>query len=88
MRFFQLFINTIFWLWAFVTPVIACGLLGLWIYSKSERNLPYLIILLVAGTILGVIVAEKIRKKFGLSHFFSRAMASPDLDPREEDVAK
>jgi hypothetical protein len=87
-KFFEFFVNAIFWFWAFIAPILAFGLIGLWIYSKSEKNLPILIILLILGAIVGVIVAEKIRRKVGLSHFFSRTMASPDLDPKEDQIQK
>lgn len=84
MKIFMFFINTIFWVWAFMVPVGVCGFFALLIYSRSDSNLPYSILLLILGIALGIWLAESIRKKHGLSHFFSRIMASPDLDPKRE----
>ncbi len=87
MKVFMFFINTIFWLWAFIVPSGILGFFAFLIYSRSETNLPYAILISIVGIALGIWIAETIRKKHGLSHFFSRIMASPDLDP-ESDTEK
>lgn len=80
MKFFEYFINSIFWLWAFIVPAGILTFLGYLLYARSDQNFPYAILLTGAGIVAGILVAERIRKKYGLSHFFSRLMATPELD--------
>jgi hypothetical protein len=88
MKLFMFFINSIYWLWAFAVPVIIAGLPAWYLYEKEHKNLPYSILLLIAGIVLGVILAEAIRRKHGLVSFFSRLSATPDLDEKEETPEK
>ena len=88
MKIFMFFINLIFWMWAFIVPAGIFAFFAYFIYLKSASNRPFTIIICVIGVILGIWVAETIRKKYGLSHFFSRIMASPDLDPESKTEDK
>lgn len=63
-------VNAIFWLWAFILPPAIFGFLAFLWYGRSPGNLPYAIILFVIGLVLGVVLAEHIRKKHGLDIFF------------------
>ena len=85
MRIFLFFINLIYWLWAFIVPVIILGIPALLLYSQSPKNLNLSVTLLVTGIVLGVYIAEKIRKGYGLTSFFSRLSETPDIvDINEE----
>ena len=42
--------------------------------------MPYSILLQLAGIALGIILAELVRKKYGLDNFFGRLSATPDID--------
>lgn len=84
MKLFLFFINSIYWLWAFAVPVIVTGLPAWYFYEKNNNNLPWSVLLLIAGIIAGVITAEAIRRKYGLVNFFSRVSAIPDLDEKKE----
>ena len=67
----------IFWLHAFAAPVILCGLIGLWIGSMK-----LFVPLLVIGGVVGIIVAEYIRRKIGLEIFFSRIYGPNEMDEK------
>lgn len=54
MKLFLFFINSIYWLWAFSVPVIVSGLPAWYLYEKAHKNLPYSILLLIAGIVLGI----------------------------------
>jgi hypothetical protein len=69
MKLFLFFINSIYWLWAFAVPVIVAGLPAWYLYEKTQNNLPWSILLLIAGIVTGVITAEAIRRKYGLVDF-------------------
>ena len=79
------FVNLVFWLWLFVVPTGVLSLTGLWLYVKSHKNLPFSILISLLGVFLGIILAEYVRKKYGLDNFFGRLRATPDLD--EENIS-
>lgn len=71
------FIRIIFWLQAFAAPIILFGLIGLWIGSLDA-----IIVLLIAGTVTGIILAEYIRKKIGFETFFARIYGRNEMDEK------
>lgn len=74
-------VNTIYWLQAFAAPVILMGVIG-FLAAGSVRAM---IILLVIGAVAGIILAEFIRRKIGLSVFFSRIYGPNEMDRKKED---
>ena len=56
------------WFQIFIAPVIICGIIGLLTY---ENNKTIAIILLVAGIIGGIGMAEFVGRRYGLGDFFS-----------------
>jgi len=48
--------------------------------------LPYSIIITIIGIILGVVLAEYIRKKYGMDFFFGKLLSTPELE--EENSKK
>ena len=85
---FHVLINAIYWLWLIIVPTGVFGLVGYVFYEKNKENLPYCILLTLIGLVLGVLWAERVRKKHGLSDYFSRIMATPDLDKRIRTTKK
>jgi len=69
MKVFNSFVQVFRWSQIFITPVIICGMIALFIY---ENNKTIAIILLMTSIIGGIGMAEFVRKKYGLSNFFSR----------------
>jgi hypothetical protein len=71
------FIRIIFWLQAFAAPVILFALIGLWIGSLDG-----MIILLIAGAVTGIVLAEYIRRKIGPETFFARIYGPNEMDEK------
>lgn len=71
------FINLIYWFQAFLSPVLLFGLIGLGIGSEK-----LVFILLVIGGVIGIVLAEYIRRKIGLSTFFSRIYGPNEMDEK------
>jgi len=82
MKVFMFFINGIFWLWVFIVPAGILAFVAYWLYLKSAGNIAYSIIIGVTGIVLGVVLAEYVRKRYGLDNFFGRLRATPDIDGR------
>jgi hypothetical protein len=70
-------IRIIFWLQAFVAPVILMGLVAFAI-GKGIFFIPLLII----GGIAGIVLAEYIRRKFGLETFFAGIYGQNEMDEK------
>ena len=77
-----------FWLQAFVAPVILFGLIAFFLYSKGERYSNMAIVMLGMGVIVGIIVAEYIRRKIGLETFFARIYGPNEMDERHQKRKK
>ena len=89
-KLFHIFVESIFWLQLFLVPVLLGGVISVVIYISNE-NLIWLSIAIAAiSIILGVIYAERIRRKHGTSKYLTRIMATGDQEKvrSEESSAK
>jgi|SRR5450432_4330945 len=80
MKFVQFFIDLIYWLWLFLIPTCVFGIYAYYRHYNNPRNLAFPLFIFFVGVILGICLAESIRRKRGLAYFFSRINASPDFD--------
>ena len=80
MRVFMFFVNAIFWMGIFIVPAAVSGFIAFWLYNRSIQNLPYSIVITIIGAVVGIALAERIRKRYGLDNFFGRLSATPDID--------
>lgn len=73
----KILISVIFWLQAFVSPVILLGLI--WLLTGSKKLfIPFMI----AGGVIGIVFAEYIRQKIGLDIFFARIYGTNQMDEK------
>lgn len=77
MNFAKWLIRTIFWLQAFIGPVILMVVISFAI-NKASLFLPLIII----GGVIGIILAEFIRRRFGLETFFARIYGPNEVDEK------
>jgi hypothetical protein len=82
MKIVEWLVRIIFWLQAFAGPVILFGLIAFLIYNGTE-NTTVAIILLSIGVISGILLAEFIRRKYGLESFFARIYGPNELDKKD-----
>jgi len=69
MKIFNSIVQCFRWLQIFIAPVIICGIIALFTYERSKI---IALIFLMTGIILGICMAEFVRRKYGLGNFFSR----------------
>lgn len=69
-------VTVVFWLQAFLFPMVVCSAIGFWI--ESDISIPSLVI----GTVLGILFAEYIRRKIGLDVFFGRIYGPNEMDEK------
>jgi hypothetical protein len=69
-RFFEIFIEVFYWVLIFLSPVLLFAVIALLLYIRG--NLVLVFTSLIVGLVLGTILAEYIRRKYGCSNFISR----------------
>jgi hypothetical protein len=80
MKFVQFLIDLVYWLWLFLIPTGILGVYAYYRHYKNPKNLALPLLIIIVGIVLGIWLAESIRRKRGLAYFFSRINASPDFD--------
>jgi hypothetical protein len=73
------FVNIFFWLHAFVAPVILFGMIA---FLTDAGKL--FVSLLIIGAVVGIVVAEYIRRKIGLAIFFARIYGPNQMDDKKK----
>ncbi len=88
MKLFMFLVNAVYWLWIFIIPAALCSFLAYWMYAKDPGNAILSVFLVISGILSGIFLAEKVRKKYGLSDFFAEASATPDIEnkPGEDNT--
>ena len=83
MKLFEWLVTMFYWVQAFIAPVVLFGLIALFLYAKT-KNIAVAIGLLVIGVIGGALLAEFIRRRYGLETFFAAIYGSGKLTKRKE----
>ena len=69
------------WLAIVLAPTLGLGILGLIICDiRNDMDIKLIFILMSLGALSGVILAEKIRRKYGLIEFDGKLIGHPDID--------
>lgn len=82
---FEFFIEGIFWLQIFLCPMLVGGIIAFLIYNSNPALLVLSIFFLALGFILGIVIAERIRRKHGCSRYLSRIISTPDIWPVDDE---
>lgn len=70
MKIISFIINAIYWLGLFIVPALIGCFCAYWLYAgKTEPLLS--VIPGLCGVIAGVVIAEYVRRRFGLNNFWS-----------------
>lgn len=80
LRIIEFLVEAVYWLLIFLSPVLVMGLLALLLYFECGVPAWISYVLLGVGVVLGVWLAEHVRRKYGCSNFWSRTSATPDID--------
>lgn len=77
------FIESVFWIQLFFAPVGIGGLIALFIYIGNQKLLWLSITIAAASIIIGIVYAERVRRKHGTSRYASKIIGTPDIWPDE-----
>ncbi len=80
MKLIIFFINAIYWLGIFIVPAGIIIFISSWLHLAGYINFIFAILISLTGIIIGIILAEYIRKHYGLNNFYSRTSSSSDID--------
>jgi ABC-type siderophore export system fused ATPase/permease subunit len=85
MRFFKFITEAIYWVAFFSSPtlIFCIGAFLLYLYNPSLIVLSIVIVIL--GMTFGTLLAEKIRKKYGCSNYFSKLLHMPELETYDDE---
>ncbi|HYG17191.1 MAG TPA: hypothetical protein VEC12_15650 [Bacteroidia bacterium] len=78
-RLFEFFIEAVFWLLLFLSPVLLFGAIALAVHINNTENAVAATVLIITGAIAGIIFAEYIRRKHGCSTYLSKIFSTPDI---------
>ena len=80
-KIFHGIIEIIFWVAIFSSPLLIGIAIAFVIYISSPK-LEWLSIIIVSlGFVLGIVFAERVRRKYGCTRFMSRLISTPDIWP-------
>jgi len=90
MNLFEKIIEAIFWLRIAASPIAAAFFIGGVLYlNDPDVDGPFWFwAILIAGVILGIVLALTVTKKESASQFMSRAIATPDPDRNRDEEKK
>lgn len=74
MKVFNFLISSILWFWLFLIPSGIFGAIAYFRYYDNPNNIGVPLFLTIMGVLLGVFLAEYIRRKFGLTFFLVELM--------------
>lgn len=76
----KFFIEIFYWCLIALCPILIITIINMLIYNYICISFTLLVIVEIIGVILGIILAEYIRRKYGCSVFYSKLMNTPDLE--------
>ena len=84
-KIFEFFIEGVFWLQIFLCPLLVGGIIAFLIYNGNSDLLVLSLFFIAIGFILGIVIAERIRRKYGCSRYLSRIISTPDIWPTDDE---
>lgn len=76
----------IYWIKIFLSPFIIFLFIALAIYLFNEELLWISVLLTIIGTVLGIIYAERIRKKHGTTQYMGKIYNTDDISDYDEII--
>lgn len=71
---FEAIVEAVYWFLIFLSPMLVAVVIAAVIYFNNEAQVILPIVILGVGFVCGVVLAERIRRKYGCSTFYARLM--------------
>jgi membrane associated rhomboid family serine protease len=81
-KFFRQLTSLFAWLQIVISPILIGAIIGMILYTFLMKPINFLLAVIVSigGFIVGIIWAEKVRKKTGTVEYMSKAISIPEVD--------
>ncbi len=85
MKIVRAIVEAIYWVNIFIVPLVFLGVLGYVVNYHVHNTLSFIffIVCLVSGALLGIIWAERVRKKVGCVNYINRIFETNDVKETE-----
>jgi hypothetical protein len=80
---FEFLIELFYWMTIWLSPALFFSIVAFVLYINNETMAWVSIGLVLIGVVLGAILAERIRKRHGCSHYVAKILGTPDIWPDE-----
>ncbi|MCB9044575.1 MAG: hypothetical protein H6550_00415 [Chitinophagales bacterium] len=81
----NLLMEMIYWIKIFLSPVFIAVLVIAGLYSLMGHFNYWYFLLFIPASVVGIIMAERARKKHGTGHYYSKPMNTPDIKDTWEE---
>jgi MFS family permease len=83
-KLFEAVAEFFYWLGIFISPFLASLLVAYVLHYSLGWPSFISVLVLIAGTAAGILLAEYIRKKYGCSNFWARLGGTTDIPDRDD----
>ncbi len=89
-KFFETVMEIINWLLIFISPFLVFSIIAVIIYFNNPESNWLPLGLFAIGIVLGIILAERIRRKYGTTTYMGRLRGNAEFidEQKEDDEAK
>lgn len=84
-RIIHFLVEAVFWFQLFFSHLILGGIIAFIVYNNNAAHELPAIFILLSGFILGIVFAERIRRRWGCSRYLSRMLSTPDIQPTSDE---
>ncbi len=76
---FDSIMEIIYWILIFFSPSLVFALASITVYFNNPKNSLLSIIFLILGATIGIILAERIRRKYGTANYMGRILGNSEF---------
>ncbi len=73
-KLFEAIVEAVYWFLIFLSPTLVAVVIAAVVYFNNEEQATIPLVILGVGFLTGVLLAERIRRKYGCSTFYARLM--------------
>ncbi|HWY98804.1 MAG TPA: hypothetical protein VNY36_06945 [Bacteroidia bacterium] len=84
-KFFNIAIEIIYWILFFLSPFLIFTIIAVILYLNNPINHWLPVALLIIGVISGIILAERIRRKYGTANYMGTLWGNSELTENKPD---
>jgi uncharacterized membrane protein YfcA len=82
-KLFHGIIELIFWVAIFSSPLLIGSAIAFILYLNMPKLEWLSIVIASIGALIGILFAERVRRKYGCTRYMSRLIATPDIWPTD-----